>query len=154
MAVEKLGERLPIELYKLSNAMMRGAQNMLSSQCEKFGIESEGFSYINGWIMYYLYNHQEEDIFQRDIEQEFSITRSSASKIIRLMEKKAFLFAESVPEDARLKKLTYKQQEKPYRLVMKQSMSSLEERMLRGFSQDELRQLAAFIKRMQENLKA
>lgn len=153
MAIEKLEDRLPIELYKLTNVMMREAQNALSSHCEETDVELVGFTCINGWIMHYLYNHQEDDIFQRDIEQEFSITRSTASKIIRLMEKKDLLSAESVPEDARLKKLALKQHSNTYRLVMRQVMNSLEGQMLRDFSTEELQQMMDFLKRMQDNLK-
>lgn len=153
MAIEKLEERLPIEVYKLSNVMMREAQNVLSAQCAELDDESGGFSCVNGWILHYLYNHREEDIFQRNIEQEFCITRSTASKIIRLMEKKMLLSAESVPEDARLKKVVLGQRAKLYRSLMKITMDSLEEQMLQGFSPEELRQMMNFLKRMQKNLK-
>ena len=52
MAIEKLEERLPIEVYKLSNVMMREAQNVLSAQCAELDDESGGFSCVNGWILH------------------------------------------------------------------------------------------------------
>lgn len=45
------------------------------------------------------------NIYQRDIEAEFHIRRSSVTSILQLMEKKGWIIRESVPEDARLKRL-------------------------------------------------
>ena len=42
---------------------------------------------------------------QRDIEREFSITRSTVTNILQLMERKGYIQRQSVPQDARLKQL-------------------------------------------------
>ena len=42
---------------------------------------------------------------QRDIEREFSITRSTVTNILQLMERKGYIQRLSVPQDARLKQL-------------------------------------------------
>ena len=65
----------------------------------------EDVTAVNGRIIMYLYHHKEEDIFQKDIENEFSIRRSTSSSIISLMEKKGYIERVSVAHDARLKKL-------------------------------------------------
>ncbi len=44
-------------------------------------------------------------MFQRDIEREFSITRSTVTNILQLMERKGYIERRSVPQDARLKQL-------------------------------------------------
>ncbi len=44
-------------------------------------------------------------MFQRDIEREFSITRSTVTNILQLMERKGYIERQSVPQDARLKQL-------------------------------------------------
>ena len=54
---------------------------------------------MQGWIIGYLYDHTEEqklDVFQRDIEAEFSIRRSTATGILQLMEKKGLIRREPV----------------------------------------------------------
>lgn len=58
-----------------------------------------------GWIIEYLYRHRDEPVFQRDIEREFSITRSTVTNILQLMERKGYIQRLSVPQDARLKQL-------------------------------------------------
>lgn len=57
------------------------------------------------WILGFLYMHRETDIFQKDVEAEFSITRSTVTNILQLMEKKGLIRRESVASDARLKKI-------------------------------------------------
>ena len=60
---------------------------------------------MHGWIVEYLYSHQSEPVFQRDIERDFSITRSTVTNILQLMERKGYIERQSVPQDARLKML-------------------------------------------------
>ena len=67
--------------------------------------EKVGINRMQGWIIGYLYRHSDEDIFQKDLEAEFQIAKSTASGILRIMEKKELITRESIPRDARLKRL-------------------------------------------------
>lgn len=60
---------------------------------------------MHGWIIAYLYNNQDNDIFQKNLESEFSISRSSVTNILQLMEKKGYIKRESVEMMQDLKKL-------------------------------------------------
>ena len=60
---------------------------------------------MHGWIMEYLYRNSDTPVFQRDIEREFSITRSTVTNILQLMERKGYIARQSVAQDARLKQL-------------------------------------------------
>lgn len=48
---------------------------------------------------------QGNDVYQKDIEAEFKIRRSSVSSVLDTMEKNGFILRQSVASDARLKKL-------------------------------------------------
>lgn len=61
---------------------------------------------MHGWIMRYLYENREHDIFQKDIEKTFSIGRSTVTNIIQILEKMGYVRREFVEHDARLKKVT------------------------------------------------
>ena len=61
---------------------------------------------MHHWIIGFLYDRQDKDIFQRDVEAQFKISRSTTSSMLTLMEKKGLIQRQSVPGDARLKKLT------------------------------------------------
>ena len=66
----------------------------------------EDLSMAGGHLIGFLYRNRERDVFQRDIEEELHITRSSVTSLVKLLEKKGYLARRSVEQDARLKKLT------------------------------------------------
>ena len=56
--------------------------------------------------MFYIMDHcPAGPVFQRDVEQAFSLSRSTATGILQQLEEKGLLRRESVPSDARLKNL-------------------------------------------------
>jgi len=65
----------------------------------------EDVTAMHGWILRYLYDNRDREVYQRDVERTFSITRSTVTNILQLMEKKGYLSRESVASDARLKRL-------------------------------------------------
>lgn len=75
-------------------------------QCHVMAADIDEITLMHGWIMRYLYENRDHDIFQKDIEKTFSIGRSSVTSIIQLLEKKGYVRREFVEHDARLKKVT------------------------------------------------
>ena len=88
-------------------AQLRRVDNLIFRRLNQFsranGVEQT--TPMHGWIIEYLYRHRDEPVFQRDIEREFSITRSTVTNILQLMERKGYIRRQSVPQDARLKQL-------------------------------------------------
>lgn len=60
---------------------------------------------MQGHIIGFICRNEGHAVFQRDIEAEFGIRRSTATGILQLMEKNGLLRREPVEYDARLKKL-------------------------------------------------
>ena len=56
-------------------------------------------------VICFLYQNRDRDIFQKDIEKEFSVRRATVSVLLRTMELKQLVTRESVSSDARLKKV-------------------------------------------------
>ena len=83
--------------------------HMLSHQLKRRGTMPEvemGLTPMQKHVLtFILFETMERDLYQRDIEEEFRIRRSTASGILQLMEKNGFLLREPVAYDARLKKL-------------------------------------------------
>lgn len=52
-----------------------------------------------------LLSTMHRDIYQKDLEEEFHIRKSTATGILQLMEKNGFIVRESVKSDARLKRI-------------------------------------------------
>ena len=45
------------------------------------------------------------DLYQKDIEEEFQVRKSTATGMLQLMEKKGFIYRESAKQDGRLKRI-------------------------------------------------
>ena len=58
----------------------------------------------NAHIIMFLARNRGREIYQHTIEQKFCITRSTASRVLALMEKKGLIARESVEHDARCKR--------------------------------------------------
>ena len=97
----------PKDLPHVIPAQMRRVNNLISRRVNYYSRENgvEDVTAMHGWILAYLYQYQDREIFQRDIERAFSITRSTVTNILQLMEKKGYIRRMSVPQDARLKRL-------------------------------------------------
>lgn len=138
--------RIGVELRSLNNRIMR----FMDSQSNKSNVDA--ITGTNGWIIGFLARNRDRDIFQRDLEQEFGITRSTASKVVNLMVKKDLIRRESVPQDARLKKLILTPKALEVSEMMRADGKKLEETLTRGFSKEELENLYAYIERMKQNI--
>ncbi len=91
-----------------------------------FASEEVPVTGVQGWIMGYLYENQDKDVFQRDLQNHFSVRRSTVTGILQLMEKNGLIVRRAVDWDARLKKLELT----PKALEM-------HERVMRGIQQTE-----------------
>ena len=107
---------------------------------------------MQGWIIGFLHRNEDRDMFQRDVEAEFNIRRSTATGILQLMEKNGFLLREPVAYDARLKKLVLTERSRRLVQEMCQTGMTIDTRLLRGFSPDEVQTLYGFLDRMFRNL--
>lgn len=90
--IKHIGKRIHI----VSNQIKRRMDREMS----KYGL-----THSQNTILTYLAKSQHKDIFQRDIEEEFDIRRSSVSSILTHLEEKGYVSRQSVDYDARLKKL-------------------------------------------------
>ncbi len=60
---------------------------------------------MQGHIVGYLYRNRDREIYQRDVQEFLSVRRSTVTGLLQLMEKRGLIRRESVPSDARLKRL-------------------------------------------------
>lgn len=135
-----------IELRSINNLIMRYMENHANKK------KVDSITGTNGWIIGYIAENHNRDVYQRDLEAEFSITRSTASKVINLMVQKGLIVRESVPHDARLKKLVLTDKAHEISCIMKQDGAVMNDVLIHGFSKDELDDLYSFLKRMKANI--
>lgn len=67
-------------------------------------IYSNAFGASNGYIISYLCENEDKNIFQRDIEREFDLSRSTVSTILKELEKEGLIERKSVIYRRKVKK--------------------------------------------------
>lgn len=142
MAQRHIGQELRI-IHNLTKRLIDNSSNKK---------QIDNVTGTNGWIIAYLTEHSGQDVFQRDLEREFGITRSTASKVINLMVEKGLIERQPVPHDARLKKLVLTPRSKTLSELFIKDQSLIEARLTQGFSEEELDILHAYLKRLHTNL--
>ena len=148
---ERKMEEKPIslELRRLSLLMSRYMESHTNHRLV------EELTGTNSWIIGYIgaKTKKGEDVFQRDLERKFGITRSTASKTVDAMVKKGFLQREGVDYDARLKKLLLTQKACGVLGMMSNDGKMAEAALTKDFSEKEKQNLRDYIERMIKNLK-
>lgn len=104
----------------------------------KVGLEY-GISSIQAKILGYIYiNSSNKDIFQKTIEEEFDIRRSSVTSVLTLMEKNELIKRVSVSEDARLKKIILTEKGIEVNKLVYKEIISIEKTISKLLSEEEL----------------
>ena len=127
---------------KLSNKLRRKL-DMLSSRKE--------FSGSQGRTLHFLLA-QTEDVFQKDIEEEYSIRPSTATELLKQMEKNGLIIREPVPYDNRLKRIVVTEKALVYQEQVVNDLTALEETLTRDIPEEKLQIFFEVIEKMMDNL--
>lgn len=93
--IDKRPKRLLGEYRMISNLIQR----RILYECG----DDDAFTVTYGWILGYIERHEDEDIYQRDLEERFCLRRATISKTLLSMEQKGLVERVSAPHDARMK---------------------------------------------------
>ncbi|MCD8219466.1 MAG: MarR family transcriptional regulator [Ruminococcus sp.] len=106
----------------------------------------------HGYLLRYLYENQSQDIFQRDIEKKFSLSRSTVTVTLQVMEKNGLILRESVDQDARLKRITLTQKARDLHRQIENEIESFEAYATAGVTEEERTVFFTVIQKMRKNL--
>lgn len=141
---EKIGANDDVSFYvkKLANHMERYAHTRYSRK------ELEEYSLMNMWVVDFLFNQKGKDTFQKDVEAEFFISPSTASKMLNLMEEKSLIKRTSLPEDGRLKKLELQPKGRKLQVICKAIRQDMEEKVTSHLTEEETAQFKSLCRKM------
>ena len=128
----------------LDSAVMRRTLDLIP--------EEEKLPIMQGWIINYLYDHQEKEIFQKDIERNFHIARSTVTCMVKQMEKEGFIARVGVERDSRLKKIILLKKGEELHELIRGRLSGLEMSMKEGISEEEMEAFFKVAFRILDNL--
>ena len=137
-----LGKKIRI----ISNQIRRKAEK----ETAKLGIDLPS---TQARMIGYIYRESKKrDIFQKDVEDEFDIRRSSATNILQLLEKGGYIERVSVAEDARLKKIVITDKGIEIHEVVYEGIMQLEECLASIYTDEEFELLFQLLDRLSVSL--
>ena len=129
-------EPMDQELRKAREHHVGRIIHMLSHQLKRRGTMPEvemGLTPMQKHVLtFILFETMERDLYQRDIEEEFRIRRSTASGILQLMEKNGFIYRKSVARDARLKQIIPTEKAEKLRMDILVNIQEMEKKLTGG----------------------
>ena len=116
-------------------------------------VQSLGLTGVQSHVIHYVLTKSGEGpVFQRDVERAFSLSRSTATGILQLMEKNGLILRESVASDARLKRLVPTEKAVHLDEQVEEYLHQAEQCLTRGLSKAQLALFLETAERMSANL--
>lgn len=130
--------------------------NVLSHKLKKrmnAKMQSLGLTGVQSRVMHYiLVKCADGPVFQRDVENAFGLSRSTATGILQLMEKNGLILRESVARDARLKNLIPTEKASHLDAQIGEYLHQAEQCLTRGLSSAQLAMFLETAAHMSANL--
>ncbi len=111
-----------------------------------------GKAFQHGRIIGYLSLNESVDVFQKDIEKEFGIRRSTATSTLKKMEAEGLITRISVQSDLRLKKIVLTPKAKELHSAFTKRVDDIETQINSALSQKEREEFLRIIKKLQSSL--
>lgn len=144
--MSEMDNKVGFTIHKLD----MGVKKVLEAKLQAAGYDE--VTMMHGWILKYLYDNRDKEIFQRDIEKQFSIGRSTVTTIIQLMEKRDLICRESVERDARLKKVLLTEKGYKHHDLVEESIYDIHRQIMTGISEKEKQMFLDIVQKMDRNL--
>ncbi len=129
-------------LRKLNNHIQKRSHSFYNRK------EINECSLSNLWVIDYLTDNSDKDIYQKDIEAEFSINRATASKMLTLMEEKNFITRIPCEEDGRLKKIKILPEGEKLKSICLAIRKEMEKELSYSLTKEEVETLKNILKKM------
>lgn len=134
---------------RLRNVNLRIKRLIGNSETKK---QFDNVTGMHGYVIGFLKNNLDRDIFQRDVEKTFSIRRSTATTILQGMEKNGLIVRHPTEYDTRLKKIILTEKAKQMCETFESDCAVIDSVILKGFTEAEAKKMDEFLNRIAENL--
>ena len=136
------------EIKCLSNMIRRKLDTTFSSP------EFDGLTGTQNAMLGYIMDHEEtQDIFQKDIEEEFNIRRSSATVMLQGLEQRGYIRRTQIEKDARLKKIELTEKARKLQKRVRSEIDRFHEQLEKDLSKEEKEEFFRLLDKIKSNLK-
>ena len=102
-------------------------------------------------VSYLAKESAERDVFQKDLEQKFDIRKSTVTGILNTMERDGLLLRETVPYDARLRKMMLTVMALHAKKNTEQVIDSVESQLSKGLTEEEITTFLNILEKISKN---
>ena len=103
-------------------------------------------------ILEYILEHQDEDVYQKDLEDVLKLRRATVSGVLQTMEKNNLIDRVTSIKDTRTKKIILNKKAKDIFLQHKQKIEEIENIVVKDISKEDLENFSKVIDMMKNNL--
>ena len=136
------------EIKALSNLMRRNIWGQSGLP------EEDEFTEMYGILISFLCRNRDQEIFQKTLEEVFSIRRSTASRLLKQMELEGFIQRLPVDRDARLKRVIPTPKAEALNQQAMVRIQNFEDLLTKGIPQAEIDQFMDTLEKIKANLSA
>lgn len=140
------------QIGHVSHLFRRNIDNLIAKECRNCADGS--LTGRNFWVLRYLQEHPDEDVFQKDLEAAFKIRKSTVSCMVELMEQKGMLTRESVNGDARLKRLVLTEKAEKLLTAVSNGVERMESEVRAEFTETEFGTLTELLGKLSDVLES
>ena len=132
--------------------MINRISNRLRRRSQK-AQETIGITGAKGNILdYILIESEKRSVYQKDIEKEFDLRPSTATEVLKNLEKEELIVRVPDKQDGRYKKIVFTKKAEEIRSVLRREIQRSESILLRGITGEEQGIFMKITKKMLENL--
>ncbi len=132
--------------------MINRISNRLRRRSQK-AQETIGITGAKGNILdYILIESEKRSVYQKDIEKEFDLRPSTATEVLKNLEKEELIVRVPDKQDGRYKKIVFTKKAEEIRSVLRREIQRSESILLRGITGEEQDTFMKITKKMLENL--
>lgn len=124
--------------------------NKLRRRIDAFS-RKDNFSGSQGKVLHFILA-QNTDVFQKDIEEEYSLRPSSATELLKKMEQNGLIYREPMPNDARMKRIVVTEKATQYKDIVWKHITDLENELIRDIPSEDMAVFFRVIEKMMDNL--
>ncbi len=132
-------------IRELGNAMRKKRER---DDCHMEG--GENLTMMQKWVLGYLVHHTDHDIYQKELEDNLNIGKSTLSEILHTMEKDGLVERVS---SGRCKKIVMTEKSAQIDKIITRQIEETEEKLKSGISEEDVEQFICTIRKMIENMK-
>ena len=107
---------------------------------------------MHGWIIGYLYHRRNKDVFQRDMEADFHMAKSSITAALQGLERGGYIKRIPAEHDGRLKKIVLTQEGMYFHNSVEKGVREMEHHLTDRLDSEQVSQTFFLLDQIKENL--